>query len=119
MLMFTVVCGCSGGPSDGEDAGRDAGAIAIDAGGDAGKIDAGRFDAGGVDAGSVPDAGVDGGPRSDAGPIGAGECSEGPCPPECFRAYTCVRVCGGPETICGCCPCAAGSIDSITCPPES
>lgn len=84
-----------------------------------------------VDAGDAADAGLDGGPVSDAGPdTDGGEaadagtdagappgpaCAAGPCPPECFRAVSCVAVCGGPVIDCGCCGCAEGSIDSITC----
>lgn len=58
----------------------------------------------------------DGGFRGDAGSIGAGECDmRAECPPTCFRPVTCVKECGGPETECGCCPCAPGSIDAISC----
>ncbi len=58
----------------------------------------------------------DAGFRGDAGSIGAGECNlTVECPPTCFRAITCVKECGGPETACGCCPCAAGSMDAIGC----
>jgi hypothetical protein len=58
----------------------------------------------GPDAGSGDDAGVP-----------AGECDLGECAPTCFRAVTCVSACGGPETACGCCACAAGSFDAIGC----
>ena len=58
----------------------------------------------GPDAGSGDDAGVP-----------AGECDLGECAPTCFRAVTCVTACGGPETACGCCACAAGSFDAIGC----
>jgi hypothetical protein len=52
---------------------------------------------------------------SDAGPA-PGVCGDGPCPPSCIRPVSCVTVCGGPATACGCCPCAEGSIDDIACP---
>jgi hypothetical protein len=35
--------------------------------------------------------------------------------PECFRAVECVAECGGPILSSGCCPCAEGTVDSITC----
>jgi hypothetical protein len=34
---------------------------------------------------------------------------------ECFRAYQCVRQCGGEVIQSGCCPCAAPLIDSLDC----
>lgn len=37
------------------------------------------------------------------------------CPPECFRAYTCAASCSAPAFNNGCCPCPAGTIDTITC----
>jgi hypothetical protein len=65
---------------------------------------------------ATPPGESDAGFRGDAGSIGAGECDmRAECPPTCFRAVTCVKECGGPETECGCCPCAPGSIDAITC----
>jgi hypothetical protein len=54
------------------------------------------------------------GSGDDAG-VPAGECDLGECAPTCFRAVTCVTACGGPETACGCCACAAGSFDAIGC----
>ena len=68
---------------------------------------------------SDPDAVVieaDGGFEGDVGSIGPGECDTTvECLPTCFRPIRCVKECGGPVTECGCCPCATGSIDSITC----
>jgi hypothetical protein len=59
---------------------------------------------------------TDAGFEGDAGGIGPGECdTRVECLPTCFRPIRCVKECGGPETECGCCPCATGSIDSITC----
>lgn len=58
-----------------------------------------------------PDAGF----RGDAGVIDPGECDPTACTPTCFRPITCVKVCGGPETACGCCACATGSFDPIGC----
>ena len=63
------------------------------------------------DAATQPDAA----PEGDAGTIGAGECDPTACTPTCFRAITCVKECGGPATACGCCACAAGSFDAISC----
>lgn len=57
----------------------------------------------------VPDTGVE-----DSGEIAPGQCSS-ECTPTCIRPYRCVTVCGGPETACGCCACAEGSIDTIDC----
>jgi hypothetical protein len=37
------------------------------------------------------------------------------CPPTCFRAYTCAASCSAPAFNNGCCPCPAGTIDTITC----
>ncbi len=34
---------------------------------------------------------------------------------ECFRAVECVERCGGPVLKSSCCPCAAGTFDSIQC----
>jgi hypothetical protein len=34
---------------------------------------------------------------------------------ECFRNVDCVAQCGGPVLKSGCCPCAAGTFDSIQC----
>ena len=34
---------------------------------------------------------------------------------ECFRAVECVQSCGGPIVSSGCCPCAAGTFDRISC----
>jgi hypothetical protein len=39
--------------------------------------------------------------------------------PECLRAVECVTECGGPVVSSGCCPCAEGTFDSITCPTSS
>ncbi|MBX7191823.1 MAG: hypothetical protein K1X94_07185 [Sandaracinaceae bacterium] len=63
------------------------------------------------DAPADPDAGFEG----DAGSVGAGECDPTACTPECFRAITCVKECGGPATSCGCCACAVGSFDAVAC----
>lgn len=101
-------------------AGTDASA-AIDASAtDAGSRDAGSSssDAGSSDAGRRPDAGAtipDAGRRRDAGRPGS-LCAAGPCTPTCLRPYVCVTECGGAETNCGCCPCAANAIDTIDCP---
>lgn len=38
------------------------------------------------------------------------------CPPECFRPYECVAMCGDEPVSYGCCPCPDGMIDTITCP---
>ncbi len=131
-LLFAA---CDSSSPVGSDAGFDAGPATdggddLDGGDD---VDAGdESDAGPeVDAGDAADAGLDGGPVSDAGrdtdggeAVDAGAdagappapaCAAGPCPPECFRAVSCVAVCGGPVIDCGCCGCAEGSIDSITC----
>ena len=88
--------------------------------------DAGRQDAGGTDAGSDEDAGRDAG-RSvdagrDAGPPDAGRdaggtlCDLSACTPTCFRPYDCAPACGAPAESCGCCPCIAGAVDTISCP---
>ena len=71
-----------------------------------------------ADAGAPEDASVmsDAGTPSDAGPPSGSLCQSGPCPETCFRPYVCVTECGGAETQCGCCPCAAGAIDTIDCP---
>lgn len=45
-----------------------------------------------------------------------GECDPTACTPTCFRMISCVKVCGGPATACGCCACATGSFDAIECP---
>lgn len=45
----------------------------------------------------------------------SGSAGEPSCPPECLRAYTCVKACGDAPTNNGCCPCPPGTIDSITC----
>jgi hypothetical protein len=37
------------------------------------------------------------------------------CPPTCFRAYTCAASCSAPAFDNGCCPCPAGTIDTIGC----
>jgi hypothetical protein len=78
-----------------------------DAPADTGTTD-GAADTGSTDA--APDTG-------DAS-IPPGECVEDAtlCTETCLRPYSCVTVCGGPAVDCGCCPCAAGSIDDITCP---
>ena len=34
---------------------------------------------------------------------------------QCFRAIECVEQCGGPVLSSGCCPCAEGTFDSISC----
>jgi hypothetical protein len=39
--------------------------------------------------------------------------------PECFRAVQCVSECGGAVLSSGCCPCAEGTFDSISCPAET
>jgi hypothetical protein len=39
--------------------------------------------------------------------------------PECFRAVECVTECGGAVVSSGCCPCAEGTFDSISCPAGS
>lgn len=99
-------------------ASSDSGSASDDAGSsDAGNAseDAGSSDdAGAEDAGSSSD---DAGSAQDAGhgEIPPGECAPGPCPMECFRAVRCVSECGGPVTECGCCSCAPGSVDAITC----
>ncbi len=66
------------------------------------------------DAASLPDDAASAADDASSGPR-PGECGRGPCPPECFRAVSCVTVCGGPVTECGCCGCAEGSIDTIAC----
>ena len=56
-------------------------------------------------------------PGPDAGPPGREDAGGGQsCPPECFRAYTCASACGAQPFNNGCCPCPAGTIDTITCP---
>ncbi|MCC6877189.1 MAG: hypothetical protein IT378_22985 [Sandaracinaceae bacterium] len=126
--MHGADAGPDASPPPDATAGADAGGTsdaggASDAGGtsDAGSTsdagparDAGALDAGARDAGPpARDAG-----RADAGPIAPGVCdSTSPlCAVLCFRAVTCVTECGGPETECGCCPCAQGSFDPIECP---
>ncbi len=139
LAVAGVVVACSGrdDPPGGTDAGIDGGS------GDAGQRDgsvgtdaAAPLDAGmrtdgavgldaalpadggvGVDGGGAGDAGVpvDAGAGADASGAAPGMCAPGPCPMECFRAVSCVTVCGGPVTPCGCCACAAGSIDTIGC----
>lgn len=37
---------------------------------------------------------------------------------QCVRAVTCVRACGEPAVSCGCCPCADGYTDAISCEAE-
>lgn len=41
----------------------------------------------------------------------AGRCAVG----ECVRAVTCVQACGGAVISTGCCPCASGTFDDISC----
>jgi hypothetical protein len=124
VLVCTLFAGCGG--SNDVDAGHDAGRLALDGGGDAGKPDAGRDDDAGMsdtDAGmSDTDAGMtdtDAGMTTDrdAGPGGPGMCDEASelCDVMCLRAVSCVTACGQTPTPCGCCPCAEGSFDAITC----
>lgn len=63
---------------------------------------------GGSDAGSSSGTGGKPSDENDAG-------SKPSCPPECLRAYTCARSCSEPAVNNGCCPCPAGTIDTITC----
>jgi hypothetical protein len=65
-------------------------------------------DAGGRDAGSSSGTGGKASGEHDAG-------SQQNCPPECLRAYTCAPSCNEPAVNNGCCPCPAGTIDTITC----
>jgi hypothetical protein len=76
-----------------------------DAGGAGGSHSGGT---GGSDAGSSSGTGGKASDEHDAG-------SEQHCPPECLRAYTCARSCDEPAMNNGCCPCPAGTIDTITC----
>jgi hypothetical protein len=62
-------------------------------------------------AGSVAAAGSGGAPSAGSG--GA------KCPTECLRAYTCASACGATEFNNGCCPCPAGTIDTVSCPKSS
>jgi hypothetical protein len=109
-----IACGDDATPP-GSDAGRrDSGT----SGSDAGASDSGTRDAalpGDAATGTDADVRVDSGTDSGGVPL-PGMCNESACTPECFRPYECVTVCGGPATSCGCCQCAEGSIDSITCP---
>lgn len=88
MRAFVLLFLACSGPSDPGDAGRDAGALAIDAGSDAGMasdagrgIDAGMFDASAIDAG-MSDAGmfdagrIDAGSATDLGPVACRDDSE-------------------------------------------
>ena len=54
----------------------------------------------------------------DARAAAPGMCNPEACTPTCFRPIRCVTECGGPVTECGCCECAAGSIDTIGCGSE-
>jgi hypothetical protein len=37
----------------------------------------------------------------------------------CVRAVDCVKKCGGPVVQTGCCPCPAGTVDSLDCPSDA
>jgi hypothetical protein len=130
LALFTLA-GCPSAASEdaGNDAGRDA-AVALDSpiGTDAfvTLVDAPPSDDAAtpiVDDASVRDTGVDTGTSAldtgatarDTGPAAPGMCDATACTPTCFRPITCVTVCGGPVTMCGCCACAAGSVDTSTC----
>jgi hypothetical protein len=67
------------------------------------------------DANLVPDVRPGDAAAETSADLPPGACASGSCAPECFRAVNCVAVCGGPVTYCGCCSCAAGSIDTFTC----
>lgn len=55
-------------------------------------------------------------PMTDTRVIPPGECADSePCPPTCLIETSCVTECGGPVTSCGCCPCAPGSVDAMSC----
>jgi hypothetical protein len=54
--------------------------------------------------------------EADAGAGGGADGAVGGCEvTECFRAYACVLVCGGPQRLNGCCPCAAPEKDVSEC----
>lgn len=138
-FALLVLLGCSDDHDPPEDAGRDTAVLSdvgrdtSDSGDDGGtEVDSGsdaQTDVGadsavadvGVDSGTDAgtDVGVDAG--TDSGVIPPGECNlaSPSCESLCIRPVSCVRECGGPATECGCCSCAAGSIDDITCPPTS
>lgn len=129
LALFFVLSGLPACSSTSTPAAVDTGSGSLDstvphdsAGSDATAVDAVvPEDTGSADTAAADTAATDtGAPAQDTGTGTApGECAPGPCPMECFRPYRCVTVCGGPIQECGCCPCAAGSIDTITCPSSS
>ena len=54
-------------------------------------------------------------PTRDARGAAAGMCNPEACTDTCLVAIRCVAECGGPVTECGCCACAAGSMDAASC----
>jgi hypothetical protein len=95
-------------PGDRNDArsALDASAAARD--GSADSSEAGSMDSKDASTGAGKDAGTGRDARADTS-------ADASCPPTCFRAYTCATSCGAPEFNNGCCPCPAGTIDTITC----
>jgi hypothetical protein len=59
-------------------------------------------------AGSLAGAGA-------GGNSGTGGAAGNSCPQECLRAYTCAATCSDTPVNNGCCPCPAGTIDTISC----
>jgi len=138
-LLFASIASCTAGKHNDGSAADGRTSIGDAVGGDALATDTGlHVDAPNVDAPVATDASGDGAldgigqdgslvgkdahPGADTSVDGEDEevapdlCSAGPCPPECFRGVSCVRTCGGHVTWCGCCGCAAGSVDTFNCP---
>lgn len=98
-----AACGDDGDTSSGASAGQTTG-------GSAGSSSAG---AGTGHAGSVASAGLSAGGTSSGGTTGSGGAS---CEiQECFRAVVCLDKCGGRVVASGCCPCAAPTVDELSC----
>jgi hypothetical protein len=102
-LLFGV-CSAACESIDAADASSDARVQQRDAAHGSDHAEAGVADAGDASAGGPADAGHVTDARADAS-----------CPPECFRAFTCAASCGAPVFNNGCCPCPAGTVDTISC----
>jgi hypothetical protein len=121
LIAFSACGGDDSTPADtgGGDTTIDSatGDAAPDTGGADAPADTGSTDTGTTD-GAADTGSTDAAPDTGDASIPPGECVEDAtlCTETCLRPYSCVTVCGGPAVDCGCCPCAAGSIDDITCP---
>lgn len=68
---------------------------------------------GGAGGGGGTSSGGSAGANGNGGAAGGG--GKPSCPPECLRAYECVKTCGDTPVNNGCCQCPEGTIDAITC----